>query len=226
MKLEIINKLEEKIRDNGPSILTGLGVIGLISTVGLAIKATHEFDKEKYETTEKKFKAILRHYYPVFIFGAGSIACIIGSNTINMKRNLALAGAYKLSEDRLIRYKNRLFGTTEEQNDDKVKQNVMVFGSGEVDCYDQLSGRYFRSSLDNIKEAVDNINRMIYGGDSPELSDFYTWLDLESPEICEDMRWDVDEGPIRLILGSKLDEKSRAILIIDFDIRPTNSKIY
>ena len=56
MKIEIINKLEQQIRDNGPSILTGFGVVGLISTVGLAIKATHDFDKEENKTNEEKVK--------------------------------------------------------------------------------------------------------------------------------------------------------------------------
>ena len=67
MKIEIINELEQQIRENGPSILTGLGVVGLISTVGLAIKATHDFDKEENKTKEDKFKSVVKHYWPAVV---------------------------------------------------------------------------------------------------------------------------------------------------------------
>jgi hypothetical protein len=226
MKLEIMNKLEQQIRENGPSILTGLGVVGLVSTVGLAIKATHDFDKEENKTKEEKYKAILKHYYPTFIFGVGSVACILWANKLNMKRNLALAGALKLSEDKLTKYKNKLFGQTEEKNKEDVKQNVIIFGDGDIDCYDALSGRYFKSNLEEIREAIDNINRMIYGGDNAELGEFYEFLGLETTEICEDMKWFFEDGPIRLSLSSKLTERSKPVLVIDFDIRPTNRKFY
>lgn len=225
MKMEIINKLEKEIRENGPSILTGLGVVGLVSTVGLAIKATHDFDKDA-ETKDHKFKSIVKHYWPVAVMGAGSIACVIGSNKMNMKRNLALAGALKLSGDKVIEYKDKWFGTTEDKNDEKAKQNVIIFGEGDIDCYDQLSGRYFRSNVMDLNEAIRKVNGMLYYGEHPDLNDFYDNLDLEMVDLYEDMKWDPDNGPIELVLGSRLNEKLKPILTVDFDTRPSNEKIY
>lgn len=226
MKNEIINKLEEGIRDNGPSILTGLGVIGLVSTVGLAIKATHDFDKEKKKTKEDKVKSIFRHYWPVAVMGAGSISCIIGSNSINMKRNLALAGAYKLSEEKVKEYKDKLFGVTKEKNEEKAKQNVVIFGDSDIDCYDPLTGRYFKSNILEIKEAMEHINKMMYYGEKTNLNDFYTKLDIDDIEIYNDMIWDINDGPIELVFGSELTEKMKPVLVIDFNIRPVNENVY
>ena len=226
MKIEIINKLEEQIRENGPSILTGLGVVGLVSTVGLAIKATHDFVKEEFKTTEEKYKAILKHYYPVFIFGAGSIACIIGSNKMNMKRNLALAGALKLSESKVSEYKDKWFGSKKEQNTEKCKQNTIIFGDGKIDCYDQLTGRYFKCSLSKLHQAIDNVNELLYCGDSVDIEDFYSFLDLDTPDLCEDMVWEQKYGPVKLDLSSKLTDENKPVLVIDFDTRPTKREEY
>lgn len=226
MKIEIINKLEQQIRENGPSILTGLGVVGLVSTVGLAIKATHDFDKEENKTKEDKFKSGVKHYWPVVVMGAGSIACIIGSNKMNMKRNLALAGALKLSEDKLTKCKNRLFGNIDENNEVKVKENVIIFGDGNIDCYDQLTGRYFRCSLNKLHEAINNVNELLYCGDSVELEDFYSFLDMDTPEICEDYVWQQRFGPVKLDLSSKLTDENKPVLVVDFDNRPTKREEY
>ena len=226
MKIEIIEKLEKGIRDNGPSILTVLGVVGLVSTVGLAIKATRDFDKEENKTKEEKVKSVVKHYWPVVVMGAGSIACIIGSNKMNMKRNLALAGALKLSENKITEVKDRWFGEKKEQNDEKCKTSTIIFGDGDIECCDELSGRHFMSNVLALNEAISKVNGMLYFGEHPDLNDFYDNLDLEMVDIYEDMKWDPDNGPIELVLGSKLNEKSKPILTVDFDRRPSNEKIY
>ena len=226
MKIEIINKLEQQIRENGPSILTGLGVVGLVSTVGLAIKATHDFDKDENKTKEDKFKSGVKHYWPVVVMGAGSIACIIGSNKMNMKRNLALAGALKLSESKFTEVKDRWFGEKKEQNDEKCRNSTIIFGDGDIDCYDQLTGRYFKSSISKLHQAIDNVNELLYCGDSVELEDFYSFLDMDTPEICEDYVWQQRFGPVKLDLSSKLTEENKPVLVVDFDNRPTKREEY
>lgn len=226
MKIEIIDKLGEQIRENGPSILTGLGVIGLVSTVGLAIKATHDFDSEEHKNNKEKFKSILKHYYPVAILGVGSIGCIIGSNTMNMKRNLALAGAYKISENKITEYKDKLFGISKEKNEEKTKQNVVIFGDGDVDCLDPISGRYFKSNIIKIKDAIHNINEMLYSGERPDLNDFYQFLGLDEIDLYINMQWDPKYGPIRLEFDTELTEKSKPVLVIDFDTRPVYRENY
>ena len=226
MKIEIINKLEQQIRENGPSILTGLGVVGLVSTVGLAIKATHDFDKDENKTKEDKFKSGVKHYWPVVVMGAGSIACIIGSNKMNMKRNLALAGALKLSESKFTEVKDRWFGEKKEQNDEKCRNSTIIFGDGDIDCYDQLTGRYFKSSISKLQNAINQVNDLLYAGESVELEDFYSFLDMDTPEICEDYVWQQRFGPVKLDLSSKLTEENKPVLVVDFDNRPTKREEY
>ena len=221
MKIEIINKLEQQIRENGPSILTGLGVVGLVSTVGLAIKATHDFDKDKHKNNKEKVKSVAKHYWPVVVTGTGSIYCIIGSNRMNMKRNLALAGALKLSESKFTEVKDRWFGSERKQNEEKCRNSTIIFGDGDIDCYDQLTGRYFKSTISKLHQAIDNVNELLYNGDSVELEDFYMFLDMGTPEICEDYVWQQRFGPIKLDLSSMLTEENKPILVVDFDNRPT-----
>lgn len=226
MKIEIINKLEKGIRDNGPSILTGLGVVGLVSTVGLAIKATRDFDKEEHKTNEQKFKSVVKHYWPVGVMGAGSIACIIGSNKMNMKRNLALAGALKLSENKITEVKDQWFGSEKKQNEEKCRSNTIIFGDGDIDCYDQLNGRYFKSSISKLHRAIGNVNELLYAGYLAELEDFYSFLDMDTPDLCEDYVWQQRFGPVKLDLSSMLTEENKPVLVVDFDTRPTKREGY
>ena len=226
MKIEIINKLQQQLRDNGPSILTGLGVVGLISTVGLAIKATHDFDKEEHKTNVEKVKSGVKHFCPVVVIGAGSIACIIGSNKMNMKRNLALAGALKLSENKITEVKDQWFGEKKKQNDENCKHSTIIFGDGDIDCYDQLTGRYFKCTITKLNQAVNFVNGLLYAGESVDLEDFYSFLDLDTPDICKDMVWKQMWGPINLVLDSKLTDENKPVLVVDFDTIPTKREKY
>lgn len=226
MKMEIIKKLEQQIRDNGPSILTGLGVVGLVSTVGLAIKATHDFDKEENKTKKETVKSGVKHFWPVVVVGAGSIACIIGSNKMNMKRNLVLAGALKLSENKITDVKDRWLDSEKKQNEEKCRSNNIIFGDGDIDCYDQLNGRYFKSSISKLHRAIDNVNELLYAEELVELKYFYSFLDMDTPALCEDYIWQLKFEPVKLDLSSMLTEENKPVLVVDFVTRPTKRERY
>ena len=167
------------ISKHSPEILTGLGIAGMITTTVLAVKATPKALKEieDYEDTilcdHEKIKPMdavkitWKHYIPAAITGTVSIACLIGASSVNVRRNAALATAYKLSETALTEYKSKVVETIGEKKErvikdaiakDKIEknpvtqQNVIVTGKGETLCYDELFGRYFTSDIDKLKK--------------------------------------------------------------------------
>ena len=139
---------------------------------------------------------------------------------MNMKRNLALAGALKLSESKITEYKDKWFGSKKGENKEQCKTSTIIFGDGDIDCYDQLTGRYFKSSITKLNQAVNNINELLYNGDSVELEDFYSFLDQDTPDLCDDYVWHQRFGPVKLDLYSKLTDENKPVLVIDFDTRP------
>ena len=89
-----------------------------------------------------------------------------------------------------------------------------------------MTGRYFKSSISKLHQAIDNVNELLYCGDSVELEDFYSFLDMDTPEICEDYVWQQRFGPVKLDLSSKLTEENKPVLVVDFDNRPTKREEY
>lgn len=90
------------LNKNSPHILTGLGCAGLISTAvlsGVAAIKANDILKEYKNTPLPKiemFKLTWKLFIPAGIVGLTSIGCILGANTVNTKRNAALAALYSL----------------------------------------------------------------------------------------------------------------------------------
>ena len=122
--IKAFNKTKYKIGKYAPEILIGIGITEMAMTVALAVKATPKAVKLIDEAKAKKaeetieyncqqnkvtdcvsseltpletIKVAWKPYIPAAITGAVAVACIIGSNSINSKRNAAIATAYKLS---------------------------------------------------------------------------------------------------------------------------------
>jgi len=113
--LGIIRHAQHTLEIKKPEILTGMGIIGFVSTVADAIHSTpyalldlEDAEMELYETecepTEKeiivaKVKAVAPHYISTVILGASSIACFVGSVQESNKRIAASVAAYAIASD-------------------------------------------------------------------------------------------------------------------------------
>ena len=134
---------------HSPTILFGVGVVGVIGTVVLASRATlwmdavvddaqkklskahdlHESGNEDY--TDTKYKqdiamiyastagTIVKLYGPAFIVGVISIGSLSGSHIILTRRNVGLTAAYAAVEKGFAEYRARV---TEEFGSDKERE--------------------------------------------------------------------------------------------------------
>lgn len=96
--------------------------------------ASENVDKEKYSDQDyKKDMAItyvqtgvkfVKLYGPAILLGVASISCILGSNYIMRKRNLALMAAYKAIEGSFKDYRRRVVEEFGEDKDRELKYGV------------------------------------------------------------------------------------------------------
>lgn len=124
-----IKTVGNKLSEHSPEILTGIGITGLLSTTVLAVKATPKAlrlideKKEEYDTDEltnmEVIKTCWKCYIPAAVTASVSVACIIGANSVNSKRNAVLATAYKLSESAFSEYKEKLLKLLEKRKKKK-----------------------------------------------------------------------------------------------------------
>jgi len=222
----VLTKTGKTLGKNSPTILTVLALSGLVTTIGLAIKATHEYDQQfsdKTKSNAETAKAIVKCYLPTFISGALTISSILGAHTVNAKRNLAFLGAYKLSEDKLKTYQTKIFDKVSDKNKKSVSNNTIIFGDGSIDCYDEMSGRYFKTSMSTLDNAMHQVNKMIFGDEGVSINEFYELVGIDSIDLGDNIEWRQRDGLVELQLGSNLLDNGKLVMTIDFDPRPDST---
>lgn len=247
-------KLGGSISKNSPTILTCLAVGGVVTTVIFAVKATpkacsliesvreYKFNNAEgvyHEATPLTKREILsivwKCYIPAACIGAATIACIIGSNSINQKRNAALATVYGLTEIAFSEYKDKVIEAVGKNKEQKIRDDILkdhieknpvgrnevIFtGKGEVLCYDNWSGRYFKSDIEKIRRSINTINEKRIDDMWVSLNDLYYELGLANTKGGELLGWDLDTGGLKVTFGSQLTEEGEPCLIIDFSVEP------
>ena len=212
---EAFKSLKRSTSKYSPQILTGLGIAGVVTTTVLAIKATPKavklVEEEAYERKEELtpmevVKVTWKCYIPTAVSMATSITCLICANSVNTKRNAALAAAYKFSETAFIEYKDKVVETIGEKKEktvrekiaeDKVKNNpptqntIIMTDSGAELFLEPVSGRYFKSDMEKIRRIENECNKKMLHDINGymSLNDFYDELGLEHSSIGYELGW-------------------------------------
>lgn len=241
----IIKGIKASISRHSPEILTGIGIAGMVTTTILAVKATPKAIKLIEAEKRAKHvdalspvdtvKTVWKCYIPAAMTGVSSIACLIGSNAINTKRNAALTTVYTLSEMARNEYKEKVIETIGEKKERTIKEKVdaerikrdpvskkevIITEKGTTLCYDHVFGRYFKSDIDIINRAMNKINREIVINMYASLNDFYAELGLSPVEMGYDLGWNIDDGTIEIEPSSQLADDGTPCLVIDYNIPP------
>lgn len=235
---------------NSPAILTGIGVLGVFSTVYGAIDATpkamqilEERRAEELDINEEfndftrweMFQAVWKCYIPTFISGTITVIAIISANSVNQRRNAALIGLYSLSENALKEYKNKVIETIGEKKGQEIKDGIakdriiknpvrdteiINTGHGDTLCYEVLSGRYFRSDIEHIRRSLTEASIKLMTEMFMSLNEIYSELDLPTIGVGDMMGWNIDDGSIKPEFSSQLTENDIPCLVLDFEMMP------
>lgn len=170
-------------------------------------------------------------YIPTALTGVASVACLVGANTTSARRNAALAAAYTISESALKDYKKKVVEVVGEKKEkevrdavakEKIEQNpvenneIILTKKGETRCYDSLSGRYFKSDIDILNRAVNELNRRMIDQTYMSLNDYYYEIGLSEIQIGDMLGWRVDQGLIKLEFSSQLCNDGVPCVVVDF----------
>ncbi len=210
---DIIDQTGRFVKSNAPEILTAVGVSGVVSTAYLthqaALKARDTLKTAPKDLSRKeKLKLVWKHYIPPAISGVATISCIVGSSKASAKRTAAAVAAYTAADRALTEYKEQIvkqIGPGKEQKArDAIAQekvaaaplpsngNVVVLGGGHILCFEEHTGRYFRSSMQALLTAQNEINFLINNSGQASLAEFYDQLGLERTSISSHQGWDSD----------------------------------
>ena len=156
-----------------------------------------------------------KYYIPTALSTAGAIVCIVGAQKINGNRLSALATALsisetarqelegkvtdKLSAGKLERFKDEIASDSlrDIPYDDAVIYNT---GYGDTLFKDYWSGRLFKCSIDKLKEARNDLNYRMMGGEYYiSLNEWYETIGLSPIGSGEEVGWSMElTGPIEI----------------------------
>lgn len=241
---KIFKNVKSGLSRHSPEILTGIGLAGMITTSVLAVRATpkairliEDAKEEKQENLKpiEIVKVAWKPYIPAIVTCVVSASCIIGASSVNARRNAAIATAYKLSETALTEYKEKVIETIGEKKEKTIreqidkdhieknpasKNQIIMTGRGETLCYDTLSGRYFKSDLEQIKRIRNDLNARLISEMYISLNEFYDELGLDHTVLGDDLGWNMDDGLLELDFSTQLSDDGRPCIVINYTPAP------
>ena len=254
MKLPKLTPLLQSARTmaskHTPEILFAFGLTGMITTTIVAVRATPKalqlIEDAKaaggYSDDEPMpkiaiVKSCWKCYAPAFLIGAVSVACLIGSNSVSVRRNAALTAAYKLSEKALVEYREKTLETVGEKKEQAIREKVaesqlernpvskneiIIAKKGDTLCYDTLSSRYFKSDIDLLKRAQNDLNERIFNGmyGGVSLNEFYDEIGLPHMGVGDDLGWNTS-NKIDLDLDACLADDGTPCIVVGHHNAPT-----
>ena len=241
-----IKSVERVLTKYSPGILTGIGIAGMIGATFMAVKATPkalyliETKKEESEveelTTVETIKTCWTCYIPATLTTVVSAACLIGASAVSAKRNAALATAYSISEAALREYQEKVVEVIGEKKEKAVRdavakdqierdpvtksEVVIIDSNSNTLCYEPLSGRYFKSTIDKIKKAEIKLDRQMIQEMYVSLNDFYWEIGLDGTDLGDKMGWNLSKGYMDLSFSSQLADDGTPCAVIVYGIPP------
>lgn len=242
---EIVDRTFKTLSEHSPEILTGLGIAGMATAVVLAVKATPKAmeaidyieipEEAEKPTGGQVIKATWKYYVPAAVTFVASTGCILGANTVNGRRNAALAAAYELSQNALIEYKgkvNEIIGDKKEKKirdaivEDHINNNppsnneVFITTKDGVLCYDNNSGRYFKIDPAELDRIENELNYIMINNMYVSLNDFYERVGLPYTTLGNQLGWNVDSGMVHFEKHYIGAEDGTPCIGISFNVEP------
>jgi Family of unknown function (DUF6353) len=240
----LIGTITKQVKANSPEILAALGLVGTVSTAYLTGRASYaaalviaeEEAKggtaaDKKQRFKERTKLVWKFYIPAAISGALTAGCSIGSLKASGRRTTAAVAVYSLTEKAFTEYKEKVaeeIGKGKEQKitdqlvQDRVTENpagsreVVILGNGHVLCCELFTGRYFRSDMESMRRAENNINAKIVNERYVTLDDFYELLGLSSTSVSGNVGWDSDRL-MELKFSTVISESGEPCLAFDYN---------
>ena len=180
-------------------------------------------------------------YTPSAIFCGVSIACFLSAHKVQARKLAVLTSAYAISENALRKYQDAVveeFGEeVKKKIADRMAQNEAPFdedysykveNDGSVLCYDRVTGRYFKSSTDEIRKAESAAIKECVDNGVASLNDFYSYLDLaDNSFIGDGLGWNNVPGQLPdIYFTSMLNKDGEPCLVLNYNVKVIDKRIF
>lgn len=203
-------------------IFSGIAVVGVGVSNFLTAYRSPQFEENLEKCDGSKPKAIAKTYWPTFVAAGLTCTSIVLAEQINLKEIAAITGVctYLVNQRNKVvdavktgdinNVKEAFEQTTNPQMEEKISYyckagpSVEETERGDLLCFEEYSGRWFRSSEVAVNQAIEKMNRSIKECESVCLNDLYFRLGITQTKFGYDHGWPGDEGFSEMtIFGSR-----------------------
>lgn len=243
---ELARRAQKYVIDNSPSILTAIGVSGVITTAYLTGRASFKAaeiirEREEEDGHAEDAKIRLKHrtqlvwkeYVPPVVMATMTVSAIVCANRIGQRRAAALATAYTIMERGYEEYRTKVIEKLGEKKEQALRDEVaqeriernpigdktVIIGSGEVLCFDEHTGRYFQSDMETLRKAQNDLNNQIINDFYASLTDFYEMIGLPKTAESDEVGWNSDRL-LELTFSGTIAKDGRPCISVGFKVVP------
>lgn len=200
--MSILTTTVTLLKKESPMILGILGATGVVLTAISVAKATPKAEKalegiEDAPTIEKA-KIVAPIYAKSALIGTATIACIVGSTILNGKQRMAVASAYMMLDQTYKQYKDKvddIFGEGSSRNVERelTKEKLKSLPSPKYDdtviFYEKHRDEFFERNIQEVQEAMYQLNRKFAMEGEASLNDLYDFLNLDHIKEGDELGW-------------------------------------
>lgn len=187
------------LRKHGGTILAVAASVG----VGLTAYETHKaavkattlavMNKDEPMTKKEVVQECWKFYIPAAVLGGGTIACILGSNTLNKKQIASLSAAYMALGKTYQEYRRQVAERIGSEAEANILEKSKVEEPAEEDkqllCYEPFSNRYFHATEAELYDAFYQVNRDFNLNGEVSINNLYSYLGLDYLPEKDDVGW-------------------------------------
>lgn len=233
--------------------LGGVGVVATtitaVKATPKALRLIEETELEKGEELTKweKVKTTSKIYVPSVLLGVATVSCIFGAQILNKRQQAALMSAYALVDQSYKDHRRKLKELYGEEVDQEVREAIAIEKAESIgvrggylgtNCdlsleenngepqifYDEHSGRYFESTIEQVLTAEYHLNRNYILRGYSYLNEFYEFLGIEETDYGSVLGWAPnDDGMYWIDFNHrKLEsDEGKDVYIIEMPFEPT-----
>lgn len=233
---QYVKNAKNLVSRNASDILLVGGVASILGGGLLAIRQTPKavklLEKNKEETKMNKVKKVAPLYIPSVLLTGIGITQIVYSRNITNNKIAAVATAYTVSETAFKTYREKVKDIVEPERYEEIKREVareklkkdpvsnkevVMTNKGNVLIYDTMSGRYLKSSMEDIDRAANLINKRLRNDMTIQLNDFYCEIGLDIIKMGCEFGWDIEKQDLEITYSPSIAENGEPCLVMDYD---------
>lgn len=252
----IVPKNESFVDKYKPELLMAGGLAGLVFSVvwcGVATAKVVKLCEQKLMMEGKdklsfkeKLKIAWKQYLPVVLSAGISIPCIILGNRVSSKRAAMLTAAYTLSNATLQQFQNKTAEVIGEKKAKEIKEQVVneqisksnsktnseskeviINNDYEQLFYEELTGRYVKTSWNKLEAAKNKLNAAALASDNGSFSmnDWFEEIGLDFVKSGDRIGWGTPaaamyKGILDIELGSRITKDNKVVAAIVYKVEP------